>query len=196
MADSFSTTPPTLDAVSALSGNVPSRTLLDSPAIHQALLRISRAILARNPDTAKLALVGLPTRGVTLAQRIAAELKTATGLDLPVGQIDITFHRDDLELRRPIPHVTDIPFNITDRVIVLVDDVLYSGRSVRAALNALNDLGRPEAIQLATLIDRGHRRLPIAADYIGQVIQTNFDDDIAVKMQEVDGLDSVEIRHA
>lgn len=195
MADSSSTPPPTLDASSALSGNLPSRTLLDGTAIHHALTRLAREILARNPDTAKLALVGLPTRGVTLAQRIAAELKLATGIDLPVGQIDITFHRDDLELRRPIPHVTDVPFDITDRVIVLVDDVLYSGRSVRAALNALNDLGRPEAIQLATLVDRGHRRLPIAADYIGQVIQTNFEDDIAVKVQEIDGEDAVEVRH-
>ncbi len=172
------------------------RAVLTEQDIHQALTRISAEIAQRNPSPSKLALVGLPTRGVTLAQRIAAELHQSTGIQIPVGQIDITFHRDDLELRRPIPHVTDVPFDITDRVIILVDDVLYTGRSVRAALNALNDLGRPEAIQLATLIDRGHRRLPIAADYIGQTVPTEFADHVSVKVKEVDGRDAVEVQKA
>lgn len=173
----------------------PGQVLLTEQDIRESLARISAEIAQRNPDIAKLALVGLPTRGVTLAQRIAAGLRDATGVEVPVGQIDITFHRDDLELRRPIPHVTDVPFNITDRVIILVDDVLYTGRSVRAALNALNDLGRPEAIQLATLIDRGHRRLPIAADYIGQTVPTAFADHVSVKVKEIDGFDAVEVHH-
>lgn len=168
--------------------------VLSAENVREALARISTEIARSNPDTAKLALIGLPTRGVTLAQRIAAELHHATGVAVPVGQIDITFHRDDLELRRPIPHVTDIPFDITDRIIVLVDDVLYTGRSVRAALNALNDLGRPEAVRLATLIDRGHRRLPIAADYVGQVLKTEFADNVAVRVKEVDGIDAVEVQ--
>lgn len=172
----------------------PGRVILSESDIRIALARISADIVRHNPDITKLALVGLPTRGVTLAQRIAAELQRTTQVNVPVGQIDITFHRDDLELRRPIPHVTDIPFDITDRTLILVDDVLYTGRSVRAALNALNDLGRPEAIQLATLIDRGHRRLPIAADYIGQTVATEFTDNVAVKTRENDGVDAVEVQ--
>jgi pyrimidine operon attenuation protein/uracil phosphoribosyltransferase len=130
---------------------------------------------------------------VTLAQRISAELASTTGVNLPVGQIDVTFHRDDLELHHPVPQITSVPFDITGLTIILVDDVLFSGRTVRAALTAINDLGRPEAIQLATLIDRGHRRLPIAADFIGRTIETDYLDDVAVKVKEIDGLDCVEV---
>lgn len=174
-------------------GNAHGRVLLDEKALRDALDRITAGISQRNADASRLALVGLPTRGVTLAQRIASQLREKTGIEVPVGQIDITFHRDDLEWRRPIPHVTSIPFDITGRTLVLVDDVLFSGRSVRAALDALIDHGRPESIQLVALIDRGHRRLPIAADYVGATVKTEYVDNVAVKVKEVDGVDAVEV---
>jgi pyrimidine operon attenuation protein / uracil phosphoribosyltransferase len=164
--------------------------------MRESLAKISREIAERNRDLSLVALIGLPTRGVTLAERIAAILAQTAGHEIPVGQIDITFHRDDLELRRPIPHVTNVPFDINGRTIILVDDVLFTGRSVRAALDSLNDLGRPEFVQLAALIDRGHRRLPIAADFIGRTVKTDFNDDVAVRMKEIDGADSVEVHHS
>jgi pyrimidine operon attenuation protein/uracil phosphoribosyltransferase len=172
---------------------VNARLILDAEAVRRALARIAHEIIERTPSLDALAFVGLPTRGFPIAQRLAVLLHEIHGVQVPVGQMDITFHRDDLLLRTPIPQSTHIPFDITNRVILLVDDVLFTGRSVRAALNALNDFGRPSAIQLAALVDRGHRQLPIRADYVGKNIPTALTDQVRVKMQEVDGLDAVEV---
>jgi pyrimidine operon attenuation protein/uracil phosphoribosyltransferase len=169
------------------------RLILDADAMRRALARIAHEIIERTPSLDSLALVGLPTRGYPIAQRLSALLKDIQGTNVPVGQMDITFHRDDLLLRTPIPQSTHIPFDITNRVILLVDDVLFTGRSVRAALNALNDFGRPSGIQLAALVDRGHRQLPIRADYVGKNIPTTLTDEVRVKMKEVDGVDAVEV---
>lgn len=169
------------------------QTVLDAGAIQRALARISHEIIERNPQVEKLGLIGLPTRGFPLAQRIQRQIEDLTGHSIPVGQMDISFHRDDLNLRLPIPQTTSVPFDPTDRVIVLIDDVLFTGRSVRAALNALTDLGRPAAIQLVALIDRGHRQLPIRPDFAGKNIPTALTDEVAVKLQEIDGIDAVEV---
>jgi pyrimidine operon attenuation protein / uracil phosphoribosyltransferase len=170
-----------------------SKVILDSGALRRALARISHEIIEKTPHTEKLGLIGLPTRGFHLAQRIAQSLQQISQVAIPVGQMDITFHRDDLDRHIPIPHSTHIPFDTTDRIIILVDDVLFTGRTVRAALNALSDFGRPAAIQLVALIDRGHRQLPIRADYVGKNIPTALTDNVQVKLEEVDGLDSVEV---
>jgi pyrimidine operon attenuation protein/uracil phosphoribosyltransferase len=168
-------------------------TLLDAGAMQRALARLAHEIVESHPDPEQLALVGLPTRGFPLAQRLAELLQPLTKRAVPVGQLDITFHRDDLDRCTPIPHLTQIPFDVQNKRIILVDDVLFTGRSVRAALNALNDLGRPAVIQLVALIDRGHRQLPIRADFVGKNVPTALADEIVVKVQEVDGLDAVEM---
>jgi pyrimidine operon attenuation protein/uracil phosphoribosyltransferase len=168
-------------------------TLLDAGALQRALARLAHEIVESHPDPEQLALVGLPTRGFPLAQRLAELLQPLTKRTVPVGQLDITFHRDDQDRCTPIPHLTQIPFDVQNKRIILVDDVLFTGRSVRAALNALNDLGRPAVIQLVALIDRGHRQLPIRADFVGKNVPTALADEIVVKVQEVDGLDAVEM---
>jgi pyrimidine operon attenuation protein/uracil phosphoribosyltransferase len=171
-----------------------STVLLDADALNRALTRLSYQILERNSDPRNVGLIGLPTRGFTLAQRLAHRLgEIGGGAEPPVGQMDITFHRDDLELNIPIPKVTYIPFDITGRVVVLVDDVLFTGRSVRAALAAMADLGRPSAIQLLALIDRGHRQVPIRADFVARKITTDIADTVQVRLTEVDGVDAVEL---
>jgi pyrimidine operon attenuation protein/uracil phosphoribosyltransferase len=170
-------------------------TILDAGALQRALARIGHEILERNPESRLLALVGLPTRRFPLAQRLAAQLQDLTGHPVPVGQLDISFHRDDLDRHTPIPHLTEIPFDVQDKHLVLVDDVLFTGRSVRAALNALVDLGRPTVIQLVALIDRGHRQLPIRADFVGKNVPTALTDEVVVNVREVDGRDAVEVRH-
>ena len=171
--------------------------LLDGPALERALAELAAQVAARMAAQAapldSLAFVGLPTRGVPLARRIAARLQATHGVTLPPpGQIDVTFHRDDLGLHLPIPHQTEIPFDPTGRHLILVDDVLFTGRTVRAALSALSDFGRPASIRLLALIDRGHRQLPIQADFTGLRIETKPGDKIAVKLSEVDGIDAVE----
>lgn len=174
-----------------------TRTALDAAAVGQAIDCLADKLLRKLPQLDQLSLIGLPTRGVPLARRLAARISEADGgPSCPlIGQMDITFHRDDLSLRRPAPHVTDVPFDINDRDILLVDDVLFTGRSTRAALDALHDLGRPKSILLAALIDRGpeHRRLPIHADFVGAEISTKFEETVYVKLQEVDGIDAVEV---
>src|SRR5690349_23555845 len=141
--------------------------VLDDAALDRALTRIAHEILEHNDGAKDLAFVGLRTRGVTLAQRLAAKLATIDGATVPVGTLDITLYRDDLGMRgTPVIRGTDIPFSIKDKTVILVDDVLFTGRTIRAALDAIIDLGRPTAIQLACLIDRGHRELPIRPDYI------------------------------
>ncbi len=168
--------------------------VLDEAALDRALTRIAHEILERNGGAKELAFVGLRTRGVTLAHRLAAKLASIDGASVPVGTLDITLYRDDLDMRgAPVIRGTDIPFSIKNKTVVLVDDVLYTGRTVRAALDALIDLGRPNMIQLAILVDRGHRELPIRPDYIGKNLPTSKRESVAVRMREHDGEDRVVI---
>src|SRR5438128_6320119 len=168
--------------------------VLDDAALDRALTRIAHEILERNGGAKDLAFVGLRTRGITLAQRLAAKIATIDGAQTPVGTLDITLYRDDLDMRgAPVVRGTDIPFSIKNKTVVLVDDVLYTGRTIRAALDALIDLGRPGSIQLAILIDRGHRELPIRPDYVGKNLPTSRRETVAVRMREHDGEDRVVI---
>ena len=168
--------------------------VLDEAALDRALTRISHEILERNGGGKDLAFVGLRTRGVTLAQRLATKLAAIDGATVPVGTLDITLYRDDLDMRgAPVVRGTDIPFSIKNKTVVLVDDVLYTGRTIRAALDALIDLGRPMMIQLAILIDRGHRELPIRPDFIGKNLPTSRRESVAVRLREHDGEDRVVI---
>ena len=168
--------------------------VLDEAALDRALTRIAHEILERNGGAKDLALVGLRTRGVTLAHRLAAKLAAIDGATVPVGTLDITLYRDDLDMRgAPVVRGTDIPFSIKNKTVVLVDDVLYTGRTIRAALDALIDLGRPTMIQLAILIDRGHRELPIRPDFIGKNLPTSRRESVAVRLREHDGEDRVVI---
>src|SRR6266436_1973668 len=181
--------------------DTPARTrekaqVLDEAGLDRALTRIAHEILERNGGAKDLALVGLRTRGVTLARRLAAKLVAIDGTTVPVGTLDITLYRDDLDMRgAPVIRGTDIPFSIKDKTVVLVDDVLFTGRTIRAALDALIDLGRPTAIQLAILVDRGHRELPIRPDYIGKNLPTSRRETVAVRLQEHDGEDRVVIEN-
>jgi pyrimidine operon attenuation protein/uracil phosphoribosyltransferase len=168
--------------------------VLDDAALDRALTRIAHEILERNGGAKDLAFVGLRTRGVTLAQRLALKLTAIDGTTVPVGTLDITLYRDDLDMRgAPVIRGTDIPFSIKNKTVVLVDDVLYTGRTIRAALDALIDLGRPNMIQLAILVDRGHRELPIRPDYIGKNLPTSKRETVAVRLREHDGEDRVVI---
>jgi pyrimidine operon attenuation protein / uracil phosphoribosyltransferase len=171
----------------------PERTVLDASDIGRALTRISHEILERNKGADDLVLLGIPTRGVALAQRIGARLNSAEGVHVPVGSLDTTMYRDDLRLRpaRTLEH-TEIPeCGVDGKVVVLVDDVLYSGRTIRAALDALNDVGRPHVVRLATLVDRGHRELPIRADFVGKNLPTSVTEKVRVLLEEYDGRDCV-----
>ncbi|GIV97104.1 MAG: bifunctional protein PyrR [Herpetosiphonaceae bacterium] len=163
--------------------------VLNADEMRRAIVRIAHEIAERNEGVADVLLIGIRRRGVPLAQRIAQALLDAEGVQVPVGQIDITLYRDDLSLRHPYPMVgpTHLPGDITGRTIVLVDDVLYTGRTVRAALDELADFGRPARIQLAVLIDRGHRELPIRADFIGKNLPTARDEMVEVHVSEIDG---------
>jgi pyrimidine operon attenuation protein/uracil phosphoribosyltransferase len=171
--------------------------VMDADRMSRALTRIAHEILERNRGLDELALVGIRTRGVPLARRIARALKEINGDDVPTGALDITLYRDDL-MRHPVgpqPLVrrTEIPFSIDDRKIMLVDDVLYTGRTIRAALDALIDFGRPRVIQLIALVDRGHRELPIKADYVGKNLPTSLKQSVQVRLQEIDGTDEIVI---
>lgn len=163
--------------------------------IRRSLARIAHEIMERNKTVENLVLVGMRTRGAPLARRLAANMEDFEGLKIPVGALDISLYRDDLSLLNVQPTVqhTDITVSIDDRFVVLVDDVLYTGRSTRAAMDALIDLGRPQSIQLAVLIDRGHRELPIRPDYVGKNIPSSRDEEIQVRLIEVDGVDEVVI---
>jgi len=169
--------------------------IMDEKAINRALIRISHEIIEKNKGVADLALVGIRRRGVPLARRLADYIYSIEGVEIPVGILDITLYRDDLSSLAPAPLVqkTEIPFKITDKKIILVDDVIYTGRTVRAALDALADLGRARTIQLAVLIDRGHRELPIRPDYVGKNVPTSREEIIEVRLTEVDGENSVVI---
>jgi pyrimidine operon attenuation protein / uracil phosphoribosyltransferase len=174
------------------------RVVLDARDIGRALTRISHEILERNKGAGDLVLLGIPRRGVPIAHRIAARMSTVEDHDVPVGSLDMTMYRDDLRLKpaRTLMH-TEIPGDgIDGKVVVLVDDVLYSGRTIRAALDALNDVGRPRAVQLAVLVDRGHRELPIRADFVGKNLPTSDAERVSVRLTEIDddgGIDAVSI---
>jgi pyrimidine operon attenuation protein / uracil phosphoribosyltransferase len=170
--------------------------VLGSEEIRRALSRIGHEILERTEGARDVVLLGIPTRGVPLARRLAARLAQTEGMDVPVGSLDVTLYRDDLRLR-PARALgpTEVPASgIDGKVVILVDDVLYSGRTVRAALDALNDLGRPRAVQLAVLVDRGHRELPIRPDYVGKNLPTSKREAVRVLLTETDGVDSVTLR--
>lgn len=168
--------------------------VLDAEEIRRALTRIAHEILERNGGADGVVIIGLHTRGAPLARRLAALIQQFEGLAVPVGSVDIGLYRDDLAAgRRPTVRRTDIPANIEGRRVVLVDDVLYTGRSIRAAMDALTDFGRPSAIQLAVLVDRGHRELPIRPDYVGKNIPTSMHEEVGVRMTETDGIDEVVI---
>lgn len=169
------------------------KVLLDGDGIRRGLVRISHEILEKNKGVENLVLVGIRTRGVPLAKRIAKNIEQIEGQEVNVGILDITLYRDDLSTvtQQPIVHKTEIDFDVTGKAVVLVDDVLYTGRTVRAALDAIIDLGRPAQIQLAVLVDRGHRELPIRADFVGKNIPTSNKEVIHVALKEIDGQDQV-----
>jgi pyrimidine operon attenuation protein/uracil phosphoribosyltransferase len=173
--------------------------VMDADRMSRALTRIAHEILERNRGTSELALVGIRRRGVPLARRLAATLHQINGEEVPTGALDITLYRDDLMRQpvgpQPVLRRTEIPFSIDDRRILLVDDVLYTGRTIRAALDALIDFGRPRAIQLIVLIDRGHRELPIKADYVGKNIPTAPSESVQVRLLEIDGADEVIVQN-
>jgi len=170
--------------------------VLGPEEIARALTRIAHEVLERNKGAADVVLLGIPTRGLPLAHRLAARIAQVEGLDPAglVGALDVTMYRDDLH-RHPTRSIgsTELPVDLDDKVVVLVDDVLFSGRTIRAALDALNDLGRPRAVQLAVLVDRGHRELPIRADYVGKNLPTSLTEKVAVRLVETDGVDAVRI---
>jgi len=172
-----------------------TKVIMNQEDIRRTLARIAHEIIERNKVIEHLILVGMHTRGVPLAKRLAANIEDFTGLKIPVGALDISLYRDDLSSLnlQPVVKSTDIPANIDGKSIVLVDDVLYTGRSIRAAMDALTDLGRPQLIQLAVLIDRGHRELPIRADYVGKNMPSSRHEEIQVKLEESDGVDEVAI---
>jgi pyrimidine operon attenuation protein / uracil phosphoribosyltransferase len=177
------------------AGSDPGRTVLDAGDISRALTRISHEILERNKGARDLVLLGIPSRGVPLAHRIAEKISSVEEYDVPVGSLDVTMYRDDLRLKpaRALLH-TEIPDSgIHGKTVVLVDDVLYSGRTIRAALDALTEVGRPQGVQLAVLVDRGHRELPIRADFVGKNLPTSLAERVRVSLEAIDGVDSVSI---
>jgi len=169
--------------------------IMDETAINRAITRITHEVIERNKGIDKLVLIGIQRRGVSLAQRLAASIKENEGQDVPVGILDITLYRDDLSMlaEHPVINRTDIPFDVNAKIILMVDDVLYTGRTARAAMDAIMELGRPKAIQFAVMVDRGHRELPIRADYIGKNVPTSKHEIIHVNLIEVDGINSVVI---
>lgn len=169
--------------------------IMDGESIRRVLTRMADEILENNGGVEGLVLVGIRRRGVPLAARLARQIEAVEGGKIPVGSLDITLYRDDLTLRsdQPVVHRTDLPFKIEGKKVILVDDVLYTGRTVRAALDALMDFGRPALIQLAVLVDRGHRELPIRADYVGKNVPSSRKENVSVRLEEIDGEDRVVI---
>jgi pyrimidine operon attenuation protein/uracil phosphoribosyltransferase len=165
------------------------RRLLDERAVNRALVRIAHEIVEELGGTDALVLVGIQRRGVQLAETIRAEIRKFEGVEPPLGSLDITLYRDDLQqvAEQPVVHRTDLPFDVTGKVLVLVDDVLYTGRTIRAALDAIADFGRPRRILLAVLVDRGHREIPIRADFVGKNVPTSASQQIKVKVPDLDG---------
>ncbi|SDZ32463.1 pyrimidine operon attenuation protein / uracil phosphoribosyltransferase [Micromonospora pattaloongensis] len=179
----------------AVASPPPAKVILTSADLHRVVDRIAHQILEKTQGADRTVLLGIPTRGVPLARRLADRIRTFEGVEVPVGVLDITLYRDDLRLRatRAVGH-TEVPSGgIDGQRVVLVDDVLFSGRTVRAALDALSDLGRPSSVQLAVLVDRGHRELPIRADYVGKNIPTSLTESVKVTLAESDGADEVKL---
>jgi pyrimidine operon attenuation protein/uracil phosphoribosyltransferase len=169
--------------------------IIDQKTLNHCLIRISHEILEKNKGAKNLAIVGIKTRGAYLAERIAKLINSIEKVEIPVGLMDITLYRDDVQdkLEQPIIQKTEIMFDVKEKIIILVDDVLFTGRTIRAALDQIIDFGRPKSIQLAVLVDRGHRELPIRADYIGKNIPTSKDQLVIVKIKEIDSEDSVSV---
>jgi pyrimidine operon attenuation protein/uracil phosphoribosyltransferase len=171
------------------------RILLDGEALRRTIVRIAHEIVERNPDLERTALVGIHTRGVPLAQRLRRQIEEFAGREVALGTLDITFHRDDAPerngARQPVVHATSVPFGLEGMTVVLVDDVLYTGRTIRAGIDALLDFGRPARVQLAVLVDRGHRELPIRPDYVGKNLPTARNERIQVELVEIDGADRI-----
>ena len=174
---------------------MPEKVIMTPEDIRRTLARIAHEIIERNKDMESLVLIGMHTRGVPLAKRLSANIQSFLGLEIPVGALDFSLYRDDLSSLdlKPIVQRTDVPTDVTGKHIVLVDDVFYTGRSIRAAMDAIMDLGRPQTIQLAVLVDRGHRELPIRADYVGKNIPTARNEEVNVHVAEVDGKNQVTI---
>ncbi len=174
---------------------MPSRRIMTADEIRRAVIRISHEIVEKQAGTSGLVLVGIQRRGVPLAHRLAAAIAEHEGVTLPVGALDITFYRDDLSRlgQSPVLKGTDVPFEVEGATVVLVDDVLYTGRTIRAAMDALREFGRPRAVRLAVLVDRGHRELPIRADHVGKNVPTSREEIVKVRVSEVDGEDAVDI---
>lgn len=167
--------------------------IIDAEGLNRTIARLALEIVERNRGAENLVVLGVRTRGVPIAKRIIAQIKQIENKDLPLGILDVTMYRDDVfkKIKQPVVQPTEIDFEIHGKVVILVDDVLYTGRTVRAALDAVIDFGRPSKIQLAVLVDRGHRELPIRADYVGETIATEMDDEVLVNFKEVDGRDGV-----
>ncbi|WP_438531074.1 bifunctional pyr operon transcriptional regulator/uracil phosphoribosyltransferase PyrR [Enterococcus faecalis] len=173
---------------------MPKKEVVDAVTMKRALIRISYEIIERNKGIQDIVLVGIKTRGIYIAQRLAERLKQLEDIDVPVGELDITLYRDDVkDMEEPELHSSDVPVSIEGKEVILVDDVLYTGRTIRAAMDAVMDLGRPRKISLAVLVDRGHRELPIRADYVGKNIPTSKTEEIIVEMEERDGADRIMI---
>lgn len=174
---------------------MPEKVIMTQPDIQRALVRIAHEIMERNQGCEELVFVGMMTRGVPLARRLADTIRDFEGADIPIGALDISFYRDDINSLglQPVVRRTDMPTDISGKRLVLVDDVLFTGRSIRAALDAIIDFGRPRNIQLAVLVDRGHRELPIRADYVGKNIPTAASEDVEVRLMETDGKEEVVI---
>jgi pyrimidine operon attenuation protein/uracil phosphoribosyltransferase len=174
---------------------MPTRRIMTADEVRRAVIRISHEIVEKQAGTAGLVLVGIQRRGVPLAHRLAAAIAEHEGASVPVGALDITFYRDDLSKlgHSPVLKGTDVGFELEGRTVVLVDDVLYTGRTIRAAMDALREFGRPQAVRLAVLVDRGHRELPIRADHVGKNVPTSREELVKVRVSEVDGEDAVDI---
>ncbi len=172
--------------------------VIDAKGLDRTITRLVHEIIERNRGVEKLAIVGIRTRGAVLAERIAKKITEIEGIDVPLGLLDVTLYRDDFRtrLKQPVIQVTDINFNIDAIDVVVIDDVLYTGRTTRAAMDAIMDFGRPSSIQLGVLIDRGHRELPIHADYVGKAVVTLVGEEIRVRLREIDGHDEVQIVEA
>ena len=172
----------------------PKATIMDAAAMGRTLTRIAHEVIENNEGAGNLAIVGIVRRGANIADLLASEIESIEGIRPPVGKLDISFYRDDVTRRlAPVIHETQINFDVDHKDIILVDDVLFSGRTVRSALDALMDLGRPRTIQLAVMVDRGHRELPIRADYVGKNVPSSHEEDVRVFVESLDGRDAVEI---
>ncbi len=176
-----------------MSEFVKKNVLMDADAMRRAIVRISHEIIEKNKGVEDVVIVGIRTRGVPMAERLAAAIEKIENIKVPVGMLDITLYRDDLSTLayNPIVHGTELDMDLSGKIVILVDDVLFTGRTIRAALDAVIDIGRPKAIQLAVLIDRGHRELPIRADFAGKNVPTSKKEDVKVQLQEQDGVDEV-----